>query len=54
MIIATSDAGASMVPISWREMQCPKTKVVEYRKVAKPNKEYMKALKNQLAGGNEG
>lgn len=24
-----------MTPISWTEMQCTKTKVVEYRKVAK-------------------
>ena len=28
-------AGAPMVPISWQEMQCPKTKAVEKRKVAK-------------------
>lgn len=24
-----------MVPISWTEMQCTKTKTIEYRKVAK-------------------
>jgi exosome complex RNA-binding protein Csl4 len=24
-----------MVPISWQEMQCPLTKVIEQRKVAK-------------------
>lgn len=29
-------AGAALVPISWCEMQCPKTKVKEFRKVAKP------------------
>ena len=28
--------GAVMVPISWQEMQCPKTKVKEFRKCAKP------------------
>ena len=27
--------GAAMVPISWTEMQCPKTYVREHRKVAK-------------------
>jgi exosome complex RNA-binding protein Csl4 len=28
--------GAAMIPISWREMQCTKTKTSEYRKCAKP------------------
>ncbi len=28
-------AGVPMVPISWVEMQCPETKGVEKRKVAK-------------------
>lgn len=28
-------AGVPMVPISWQEMQCPQTKAVENRKVAK-------------------
>lgn len=28
-------AGVPMVPISWQEMQCPQTKAVEHRKVAK-------------------
>ncbi len=28
-------AGAPMVPISWQEMECPQTKAVERRKVAK-------------------
>jgi len=36
VIFARSEAGASMVPISWQEMQCPKTKVIEFRKCAKP------------------
>lgn len=28
-------SGVPMVPISWQEMQCPQTKVIERRKVAK-------------------
>ncbi|KAG0175644.1 hypothetical protein DFQ28_006592 [Apophysomyces sp. BC1034] len=36
VIFATSVAGATMIPISWQEMQCPKTKAIEYRKCAKP------------------
>ncbi|KAI8822326.1 hypothetical protein BJ741DRAFT_635791 [Chytriomyces cf. hyalinus JEL632] len=36
VILATSPAGATMIPISWEEMVCPKTKVVENRKCAKP------------------
>ncbi|XP_064603413.1 exosome complex component CSL4-like [Liolophura sinensis] len=35
VVVATSEAGAPMVPISWCEMQCPKTFAKEYRKVAK-------------------
>jgi exosome complex RNA-binding protein Csl4 len=30
-------AGAAMVAVSWQEMQCPQTKVLERRKVAKVN-----------------
>ena len=30
-----SAAGHPMVPLSWQEMQCPQTKAVEKRKVAK-------------------
>jgi exosome complex RNA-binding protein Csl4 len=34
---AKSQAGdVLMAPLSWMEMQCPKTKTVEARKVAKP------------------
>ncbi|KAL0074359.1 hypothetical protein J3Q64DRAFT_1772390 [Phycomyces blakesleeanus] len=36
VIFATSVAGATMIPVSWQEMQCPKTKAIEYRKCAKP------------------
>jgi len=35
VIFAKSVAGATMVPISWESMQCPKTKMIESRKVAK-------------------
>lgn len=35
VVIATSEAGATMIPISWVEMMCPKTNVKEERKVAK-------------------
>ena len=33
--------GVKMVPISWCEMQCPKTHVKEHRKVAKVQPEYI-------------
>lgn len=35
VVSAESGAGATMVPISWTEMQCPLTGQVERRKVAK-------------------
>jgi len=35
VIFAKSVAGATMIPISWDSMQCPKTKMKEFRKVAK-------------------
>ncbi|XP_075210989.1 exosome component 1 Csl4 [Lycorma delicatula] len=35
VVIAHSEAGISMVPVSWTEMQCPKTYHKEKRKVAK-------------------
>ncbi|XP_054818394.1 uncharacterized protein LOC129317961 [Prosopis cineraria] len=35
VISAESTAGATMVPISWTEMQCPLTGQIERRKVAK-------------------
>ncbi|MQM09300.1 hypothetical protein Taro_042167 [Colocasia esculenta] len=37
VVSAQSIAGATMVPISWTEMQCPLTGQVEHRKVAKVN-----------------
>lgn len=35
VVYAKSVAGEAMVPVSWQEMQCPRSKVVEPRKVAK-------------------
>lgn len=43
VVIAHSEHGHSMVPISWTEMQCPKTLVKEQRKVAKVIPENMDA-----------
>jgi len=35
VVIAHSEAGEAMIPVSWTEMQCPKTLNKEFRKVAK-------------------
>ena len=35
VVYAQSVAGVPMTPISWNQMLCPKTRAVEYRKVAK-------------------
>jgi exosome complex component CSL4 len=35
VVFATSISGATMIPVSWNQMQCPKTKQYEARKVAK-------------------
>ncbi|KAI8490749.1 PREDICTED: exosome complex component CSL4-like [Branchiostoma belcheri] len=35
VVLALSEAGAQMVPVSWSDMQCPKTGSKEFRKVAK-------------------
>ena len=35
VVFARSVVGVAMVPTSWETMQCPKTNMVEYRKVAK-------------------
>lgn len=37
VIMATSDAGNDMVPVSWKEYKDPETGSTELRKVAKPN-----------------
>jgi exosome complex component CSL4 len=36
VLIAESRAGEPMIPISWKEMLCPKTQQKELRKCAKP------------------
>ncbi|EGN98923.1 hypothetical protein SERLA73DRAFT_181651 [Serpula lacrymans var. lacrymans S7.3] len=36
VIFATSEAGATLEPVSWQEMRCPKTGRIERRKCAKP------------------
>ena len=41
VVIAKSEAGASMVPVSWTEMQCPQTYSKEARKVAKVIPEHL-------------
>lgn len=41
VVVAHSEAGALMLPISWQEMQCPTTYNKEYRKVARPQKEFL-------------
>ncbi|KAJ8317231.1 hypothetical protein KUTeg_005135, partial [Tegillarca granosa] len=41
VVIATSEAGASMVPISWCKMKCPKTLAEEFRKVAKVQPDFI-------------
>jgi len=35
VVFALSEAGAPMVPVSWKEMACTKTRAIEPRKVAK-------------------
>merc|ERR1719228_937146 len=41
VVIAKSEAGANMVPVSWTEMQCPATYNKEGRKVAKVIPEHL-------------
>ncbi|XP_029380722.1 exosome complex component CSL4 isoform X3 [Echeneis naucrates] len=43
VVVAHSEAGAQMVPISWCEMQCPQTHAKEFRKVARVQPEYLQA-----------
>ena len=37
VVHALSAEGHPMIPISWQSMQCPTTKFIEARKVAKPS-----------------
>uniref|UniRef100_A0A4W3IWD2 Exosome complex component CSL4 n=1 Tax=Callorhinchus milii TaxID=7868 RepID=A0A4W3IWD2_CALMI len=41
VVVAHSEAGAQMVPISWCEMQCPRTHGKEFRKVARVQPEFL-------------
>ena len=41
VVIAYSEAGHRMLPVSWNEMQCPVTMLKEYRKVAKVQPEFI-------------
>uniref|UniRef100_K7G4H7 Exosome component 1 n=1 Tax=Pelodiscus sinensis TaxID=13735 RepID=K7G4H7_PELSI len=41
VVVAHSEAVAQMVPISWCEMQCPKTHSKELRKVARVQPEFL-------------
>ncbi|TRY86076.1 hypothetical protein DNTS_030171 [Danionella cerebrum] len=43
VVVAHSEAGAQMVPVSWCEMQCPRTHAKEFRKVARVQPEYLQA-----------
>ncbi|KAF3844068.1 hypothetical protein F7725_016116 [Dissostichus mawsoni] len=43
VVVAHSEAGAQMVPISWCEMQCPQTHSKEFRKVARVQPEFLQA-----------
>lgn len=40
-VIAKSESGSSMIPVSWTEMQCPQTYTKEFRKVAKVIPEHL-------------
>ncbi|XP_022106158.1 exosome complex component CSL4-like isoform X2 [Acanthaster planci] len=41
VVLAQSEAGVNMVPISWSEMVCPKTHCKEFRKVARVQPQYL-------------
>lgn len=45
VVIAHSEEGSAMIPISWTQMQCPKTFRKEFRKVAKVVPEHVAAEK---------
>ena len=47
VVIARSEAGAGMVPVSWTEMQCPLTYAKEERKVAKVIPEHLAKGKDE-------
>nr|XP_020033335.1 exosome complex component CSL4 isoform X3 [Castor canadensis] len=41
VVVAHSESGVQMIPISWCEMQCPKTHTKEFRKVARVQPEFL-------------
>ncbi|KAM7016386.1 exosome complex component CSL4 isoform 2-T2 [Passerculus sandwichensis] len=41
VVVARSEAGVQMVPISWCEMQCPRTHTKEFRKVARVQPQFL-------------
>lgn len=41
VVVSYSDEGEVMVPVSWCEMQCPKTMTKGLRKVAKPQPQFL-------------
>ncbi|XP_030342726.1 exosome complex component CSL4 isoform X4 [Strigops habroptila] len=41
VVAARSEAGMQMVPVSWCEMQCPRTHTKEFRKVARVQPEFL-------------
>ncbi|XP_066856310.1 exosome complex component CSL4 isoform X2 [Anser cygnoides] len=41
VVVARSEAGVQMVPISWCEMQCPQTHTKELRKVARVQPQFL-------------
>ncbi|XP_071788380.1 exosome complex component CSL4-like [Asterias amurensis] len=41
VVLAQSEAGVNMIPISWCEMVCPKSHAKEYRKVARVQSQHI-------------
>ncbi|NXJ14814.1 EXOS1 protein, partial [Odontophorus gujanensis] len=41
VVVARSEAGVQMVPISWCEMQCPQTHTKDFRKVARVQPQFL-------------
>jgi len=46
VVIAYSEEGVPMVPVGWQEMQCPRTYVKEFRKVAKVSPDSAATISN--------
>ena len=44
VVIAYSESESQMIPISYNEMECPVTKIREFRKVAKVQPDYIKYI----------